>query len=170
VYRTSPGAKFSRDIFAVPLEGEKIPVPIVTGPNAESFPRLSPDGKWLAYQSNESGRFEIYVRPFPGNGARIQVSDNGGTEALWSHSGHELYYRGPVNEVIAVGVTTNPDFSIGARKTVLTGEYLTDTSHPSYDVAPDGRFLMLQRGGAESRTIVVYNWITELREKTASKR
>jgi hypothetical protein len=52
----------------------------------------------------------------------------------------------------------------------LTGDYLTDTSHPSYDIAPDGRFLMMQRGGAESRTIVVHNWITELREKTASRR
>ncbi|MCU1292867.1 MAG: protein kinase [Bryobacterales bacterium] len=170
LYRTSPGAKFSRDIFAVPLTGEKIPVPIVTGPSAESFPRLSPDGRWLAYQSNESGRFEIYVRPFPGSGARIQVSDNGGTEPLWSRSGRALYYRGPANEVIEVSVTAGADFSIGARKTVLTGDYLTDTSHPSYDVAPDGRFLMMQRGGAESRTIVVHNWITELREKTASRR
>jgi serine/threonine-protein kinase len=170
VYRTAPGAKFSRDIFAVPLTGEKIPVPIVTGPNAESFPRLSPDGKWLAYQSNESGRFEIYVRPFPTSGARIQVSDNGGTEALWSRSGRALYYRGAANEVIEVSVTTGRDFSIGTRKTVLTGDYLTDTSHPSYDVAPDGRFLMMQRGGAESRTIVVHNWITELREKTVTRR
>lgn len=69
-----------------------------------------------------------------------------------------------------VDVTTGVAFSIGARKTVLTGDYLTDSSHPNWDVAPDGRFLMLKRAGAESQTIVVHNWARELREKTAPRR
>jgi serine/threonine-protein kinase len=70
VYRTAPGAKYSRDILAVRLKGDRVVTPIVTGPNSEQLPRLSSDGKWIAYQSNETGRFEIYVRPFPGSGAR----------------------------------------------------------------------------------------------------
>jgi serine/threonine-protein kinase len=169
VYRTAPGAKYPRDILAVRLTGDRTVTPIVTGPNTESLPRLSPDGKWLAYQSNESGRFDIYVRPFPGSGARIQVSDLGGTEAIWGRDGRSLYYRGPLGEVVHVDVTTGASFSIGARKTVLTGDYLTDSSHPNWDVAPDGRFLLLKRAGAESQPIVVHNWGRELREKTGPR-
>ena len=142
----------------------------VTGPNTESLPRLSPDGKWLAYQSNESGRFDIYVRPFPGSGARVQVSDLGGTEAIWGRDGRSLYYRGPLGEVVHVDVTTGASFSIGTRKTARTGDYLTDSSHPNWDVAPDGRFLLLKRAGAESQAIVVHNWGRELREKTGPRR
>ena len=168
--RTSPGAKYPRDILAVPLTGDRTVVPLVTGPETESMPRLSPDGKWLAYHSNESGRFEIYVRPFPGSGARIQVSDTGGSEPLWGRSGRSLYYRTQLGEVVEVAVTTGAEFSIGARKVVLTGDYLTDSSHPNYDIAPDGRFLMLKRAGAESQTIVVHNWGRELREKTAARK
>ena len=168
--RTAPGTRYPRDILVVPLTGTRTVVPLVTGPETESMPRLSPDGKWLVYQSNETGRFEIYVRPFPGSGARVQVSDNGGAEPLWGRSGRVLYYRGALGEVVEVSVTTGAEFSIGARRTVLAGDYLTDASHPNYDVAPDGRFLMLKRAGAEAQTVVVHNWGRELREKTASRR
>jgi Tol biopolymer transport system component len=170
IFRTSPGAKYPRDILAVPMTGERTVVPIVTGPGTESLPRLSPDGKWLAYQSSESGRFEIFVRPFPGSGARAQVSDNGGTEPIWSRSGNALYYRTTNGELIAVTVTTGAQFSVRGRRNVLTGDYLMDASHADYDVAPDGRFLLLKRAGAESQTIVVHNWGRELREKTSPRR
>jgi serine/threonine-protein kinase len=171
LFRTSPGAKYPRDILAVPLTGnDRTVVPVVTGPYSETQPRLSPDGKWLAYQSSESGRFEIYVRPFPGSGARVQVSDNGGAEPVWARSGRSLFYRGSLGEVIDVKVTTGSTFSIGARSVVLTGDYLTDATHANYDVAPDGRFLMLKRAGAESQTIVVHNWGAELREKTSARK
>ena len=169
VYRTAPGAKYPRDILAVRLTGERVVTPLVMGPHTESLPRLSPDGKWLAYQSNETGRFEIYVRPFPATGARAPVSDNGGTEVIWGRDGRSLYYRGPLGEVVRVNVTTGASFSIGARQVMMTGDYLTDSSHPNWDVAPDGRFLLLKRAGAESQTIVVHNWGRELREKTARR-
>jgi WD40 repeat protein len=170
IVRTAPGAKYPRDILAVPLQGEKTVTPIVASPYTESLPRLSPDGKWMAYQSNESGRFEIYVRPFPARGARVQVSDNGGTEAVWGRSGRSLYYRAAAGETIEVGVTTGSGFSIGERKMVLPGDYLMDASHANYDVSADGRFLLLKRAGAESQTIVVHNWGRELREKTSARR
>jgi serine/threonine-protein kinase len=169
VYRTAPGSKYPRDILAIPLSDTKKFIPLVTGPYTESMPRLSPDGKWLTYQSNETGRFEIYMRPFPNNGAHTQISDNGGTEALWGRDGHSLYYRGPNNEIIKVEVNTAGSISLGKHSVILTGDYLTDSSHPNWDIAPDGHFLMLKRTGPESQTIVVHNWATELRAKLAKK-
>ena len=171
LFRSGPGAANSRDIFAVPYEGDHSTVtPLVTGPFTDNMPRISPDGKWLAYQNNETGRFEIYVRPFPGNGARATVSDSGGTEPLWARNGKSLFYRGQLGEVIEVAVTTGTSFSIGARKVALRGDYLTDASHPMWDIAPDGRFLMLKRAGAAAQTIIIHGWAREVREKTAGKR
>ncbi len=170
VYRSGPGVQHSRDIMAVPLEGERTPIVLASGETTQSMPRLSPDDRWLAYQSNEQNRFEIYVRPFPGPGPRVQVSSEGGTEPIWDRSGRALYYRGPSGEVIRAAVSTSPGFSVGERQTVLTGNYLPDSSHPSYDVSPDGRFLMLQRAGAETQTVIVHNFAQELREKTSPAR
>ena len=170
IVRTAPGAKYSRDILAVTLTPDRAVTPLVTSPYTESLPRLSPDGHWLAYQSNETERFEIYVRPFPGSGARVQVSDNGGTEAIWGKDGRSLHYRGPLGEIVKVSVTTGKDFSIGARSVVHSGDYLTDSSHPNWDVAPNGDFLLLKRAGAESQTIVVHNWARELRARIEARR
>jgi eukaryotic-like serine/threonine-protein kinase len=169
VFRTAPGSVYSRDILAVPLDGgERKILPLVTGPASEQMPRISPDGKWLAYQSNDGGRFEIYVRPFPGTGARTQVSSDGGTEPVWNRGGTSLYYRDAIGQFTEVKVTTGANFSIGPRKVVVTGEYLSDASHANYDVSPDGSLLLLKRAGAESQTIIVHNWIRELRQKTRS--
>ena len=173
VYRTAPGLEYSRDILAVPFaapsSGERVVKELATGPNTESLPRFSPDGKWLAYQTNESGRFEIVVRPFPDDAARIPVTANGGTEPIWGRDGKSLYYRGPVDEIIKIAVTTGASFSIGATTTIARGEYLLDTSHQSWDVAPDGRLLLLKRAGAPSQLIVVHNWVRELRERTRTR-
>ena len=95
VVRTAPGGKTPRDIFAVDLKGDRALRPLATGPTSEIMPRLSPDGRWLAYQSDQGGRAEIYVRPFLGDGARVQVSNEGGSEPLWDASGRTLYYRAP---------------------------------------------------------------------------
>jgi hypothetical protein len=108
------------------------------------------------------------VRPFPGTGARTQVSSDGGTEPIWNRGGTSLFYRDAIGQFTEVKVTTGANFSIGQRKVVVTGEYLTDASHANYDVAPDGSLLLLKRAGAESQTIIVHNWIRELREKTRS--
>ncbi len=169
LYRTAPSARHPSDIFAVPLTGDHQPVlTLVSGPSNDQMPRLSPDGKWLVYQSNESGRLEIYVRPFPNPGARVQVSNEGGTEAVWARSGRALYYRTP-GGIVSVAVTTGTSFSIGERKLVLTSEYVTDATHPNYDVSLDGsQFLMLKRAGAEAKPITVHNWGQELREKLSA--
>jgi len=170
IYRTAPGSVYSRDILAVPMQGERKMLPLVVSPATEQQPRLSPDGKWLSYQSNETGRFEIYVRPFPENGARVRVSTEAATEPLWNRAGTALYYRDGLGQIVEVKVTTGAGLSIGAHRVVVSGDYLTDASHASYDVGPDGRFLLLKRAGADAQTIVVHNWGRELREKTARRK
>ena len=165
VLRTAPGPTYPRDIFAVDLKGDRKLQPLATGPSSEIMPRLSPDGKWLAYQSDQSGRAEVYVRPFPGEGARVQVSNNGGGEPMWDRTGRTLYYRAS-DGITAMPVTAGAEFSIGARKLVLATTDPADPTHQSYDVAPDGaHFLLLKRAGGEAKAIVVHNWRREVREK-----
>jgi serine/threonine-protein kinase len=175
VYRTAPGVH-NRDIFAVPLDGDKKARLLVGGPAQESHPRVSPNGKWIAYQSNEGQRFEVYVRPFPNvdAGARVQVSTQGGAEPLWSKSGTTLFYRSLTGGVEAATVTEGATtFGVKDRRSVLPpADYLTDISHASYDLWPDGNgFLMVKPVGGETRPTLVYNWERELREKlSAGKR
>ncbi|MEA3244632.1 MAG: hypothetical protein U9Q74_00605 [Gemmatimonadota bacterium] len=169
VLRTGSSLEHPRDIVMVPLEGNRQVVPVVAGPAFEMMPRISPNGKWIAYQSNESGRMEIYVRPFPAAGARAQVTNDGGTEPIWSRDGRTLYYRTPAGGVAAVTVTAEAAFTFGSRRDVVTGDYVVDTSHPSYDVAPDGKILLLRRAGGDVKAIVVHNWARELAEKTAKR-
>ena len=170
LYRTAPGTVHPRNIFGVPLAGDKRPVDLVTGPSQATHPRLSPDGKWLAYQSDESGLSEVYVRPFPNAGPRVQVSNQGGLEPLWARSGRSLFYRTP-NGIVSVAVTASSDFAVGERRTVLSGEYVSDPTHQDYDVSLDGlRFLLLKPTGGESKAIVVHNWSRELRERLAERK
>ena len=168
LYRTAPGTGHPLNIFAVPLAGDRRPVLPLSGLEFERLPRLSPDGKWLAYESDGSGRLEIYVRPFPGAGARVQVSNQGGTEPLWARSGRTLYYRSAAG-IVSVAVTTGATFSLGERRTVLPDNYLADATHANYDISPDGsQFLMLKQAGAEAKPLLVVNWGRELREKLAA--
>ena len=104
VYRTGPAGKPPRSAFAVPLEGDRKAIALVTGKSYVQMPSLSPDGRWLAYQDNVSGVFEVYVRPFPGPGGRVQVSAGGGGEPVWARSGRALYYLNG-HDVMSVGVT-----------------------------------------------------------------
>jgi serine/threonine-protein kinase len=169
LFRTAPGERDPTDILAVPLTGDKRSVmPLVTGPAVENLPRFSPDGRWIAYQSNESGRFEIYVRPFPGAGSRVQVSNEGGTEPVWARSGRALFYRTAAG-IVSVAVTTGTTFSLGERRVALPGDYLGDPTHANYDVSPDGsQFLMLKAAGVQATPIIVHNWGREFREKLGS--
>ena len=117
---------------------------------AQLSPTLSPDGRWLAYRSNETGRFEVYVVPFPNAGsARWPVSNGGGTEPLWSRRGGELFYRDGIWNMVAVEVTTTPTLSTG-RSTVLfpAAGLLMSAAACGYDVTQDGRrFLMIRSVG-----------------------
>jgi hypothetical protein len=157
-------AKF-RDIFAVPLAGDSTPRPFVATAGTETCPTLSTDDKWMAYASDESGRLEIYVRPFPGPGERVQISAAGGTEPRWSRDGQTLYYR-VGRTLYAAKVVTIPTFAVTERRPLFEGTFITDAGHANYDPAPDGKhFLMLQSVDRQNETIMVYGWANELRRK-----
>jgi len=114
-------------------------------------PRFSPDGRWLAYISDESGGYEVYMRPSSGPGGAVQVSQGGGTEPVWSPNGRELFYRyqgfSSEGKMMAVDITTEPSFTAGSPRTLFEGAYLGSPSRevPNYDVSADGqRFLMVK--------------------------
>ena len=143
--------------------------PFLRTPFNETTPRFSPDGRWLAYVSDESGRYEVYVQPYPGPGGKWQLSTDGGTEPAWKRNGRELFYRSG-NKMMAVDVTTQPGFSAGKPRMLFAGEYVpAPNSIVNYDVSADGqRFLMIKE--SESATAVtqinlVQNWFEELKQK-----
>ncbi len=133
------------------------------------MPTLSSNGLWLAYQSDETGRYEIYVRPFPNiDDDKRAVSDGGGTEPVWSRDGTELFYKNANRELVSVGVDTRAGFSITGREVLFSvREYQAGDEfccHPTYDVDLDGqRFLMIKRSGGTSELILVQGLFEELR-------
>jgi eukaryotic-like serine/threonine-protein kinase len=138
----------------------------------ETAPVFSPDGHWLAYVSNESGRSEIYVQPYPGPGGKYQISTDGGTEPVWNRNGRELFYR-QGDKMMAVEVTTQPTFSVNKPRMLFDGQYFpTPQTFPDYDVSADGqRFLMLKAAGqtqAPTQINVVLNWTEELKRLVAA--
>ena len=145
---------------------EEQAAPLLETAFEESYPAVSPDGRWLAYVSDESGDEEIYVRPFPDiNAGRWQVSTGGGTQPLWNPNGDELFYRAD-QAMIAVGVETDPSFLVGSSEVMFEGNYTLVQGGPNYDVSPDGeRFLMIkpvEDASATPQIIVVENWLTEI--------
>lgn len=159
------------DIWVLKLEGERKPQPFLQPPFNEGAPIFSPDGRWLAYQSDETGRQEIYVRPFPGPGGKWQISTEGSTEPMWARNGRELFYRGG-DKMMAAAIETKPVFAASKPKLLFEGHYergiLSFSFQPNYDVSPDGqRFLMIKASEQESMATqlnVVLNWSDEVRQ------
>jgi serine/threonine-protein kinase len=170
IHRTSSNVQGAGDILGQRRGQDTPPVPLVATGFNEFAPAFSPDGRWLAYSSTETGATEIFVVPFPNTGdAKWLVSVRGGTEPLWSRDGRELFYRNSQGEMVAVRVQTDPVFSVGPASVLFSDAAYRRTSvHRQYDVAPDGeRFLMIRRvgGEAESRLILVQNFFEELRAR-----
>jgi hypothetical protein len=161
------------DVSAI-RRGTSEVTPFVNTRATEWGARLSPDDRWMAYTSNESGHWEVYVKPFPGPGARRQISTDGGAEIVWSRNGRELFYRNGT-KLMAVDIETQPAFSAGAPHVLFEGSFVRgQPGLPGYDVSLDGRrFLMVKPDEAEAtqRPIhVVINWFDELRRLTATAR
>ena len=159
-----------RDLWVLNLADRRVHSFLKT-PYEETAPKFSPDGEWLAYSSDETGRREIYVQPYPGPGGKWQISSDGGQEPVWNPRGGELFYRSG-NKIMAVDIDTKSAFLPGRPRMLFEGPYLpTAASFPFYDVSPDGqRFLMLKpvesQASAPTQINVVLNWFEELKEKS----
>jgi len=162
------------DLLAARPGVDRASQPLVATSFRERNAALSPDGKWLAYASDESGRFEVFVRPFPdAQSGKWQVSTAGGSSPLWSRQGDELFYVDAANDMQAVKVATKATFGILTRQRLFsTTGYLGSAWAQAYDVTPDGRrFAMLHigssTGDATVSLVLVENFIAELRQRTA---
>ncbi|HVH29547.1 MAG TPA: protein kinase [Vicinamibacterales bacterium] len=166
------------DVMAIELDATRRVTPLVQSPFTERNGIISADGRWLAYEANDSGRFEIYVRPFPEvNSGRWQVSTTGGTRPIWARSGQELVYVSPTGALMSVGVARGPSWAATTPTLVVKEGYFTNLNWwgRSYDISPDGqRFLMIKEGGAEGTAapasiIVVQHWVDELKRLVPTK-
>jgi serine/threonine-protein kinase len=152
------------DIWILPLEGDRTPRLFLQTPFVENEVALSPDGHWIAFQSNESGRYEIYAQPFPSGGRKYQISTDGGGSPQWSKSGREVFYRNQ-NRMMAVAVRPGP--SAGAELEVEKPRLLFEGAYESvFSLTPDERFVMIRNVTEEftpTEVNVVLGWIDELR-------
>ena len=162
--------KTGSDLWALPLTGDRTPMPVVQTPFDDTTGQLSPDGKWVAYQSNESRPVQIYVRPFLKEGGQRQVSTTGGSQPRWRLDGKELFYLAADGRLMAVSIAVGvdaPDLKVGTavplfRTRLASGSNIPSgvLSKPQYAVAANGRFLMnvVVEGAAAPPITVVLNW------------
>ena len=162
------------DLVMMSVEDERATEVLLRTEFDERNAEISPDGSWLAYESNASGQFEVYVRPFPDvDSGRWQVSTEGGVTPLRAPDGRELFYVAPVGgPMMAVTVQTDATFALGNPEVLFKENYHFGGLGRNYDIAPDGRrFLMIKAGGGSDGTgaapsiIVVENWLDELAQR-----
>jgi dipeptidyl aminopeptidase/acylaminoacyl peptidase len=163
LFRSEGSASGTRHLLVFEKGVDSVPRILLKTPNDNYAMSLSPDGRWLAYVSDESGNAEVYVRPFPGvNSAKFAISIGGGLEPLWRRDGTELYFRDPRGAMHVVAVSAGKEFEHGAPRLLFSrpGMALQDF-YRSYDIHPDGkRFLMLSSGDAEARSLsLILNWL-----------
>ena len=169
IFRTDNNDPGRGDILVLDTADSNV-VELLATPAEESSPMLSPDQRWLAYVSDESGRHEVYVRPFPNvDESRWLVSRSGGSEPMWAHSGRELFYRNGNDEMVSVEILPGPTFSTGKQSVLFSmRNYQSVANHPNYDVSPDDRrFIMIQfeERDVESDLVMVQNFFEELKAK-----
>jgi serine/threonine-protein kinase len=161
-----------RDIHLMEIDGERRLTPLIQGPANELWAEVSPDGRWVAHDSDDSGQFEVYVRRFPGanDSSRWQVSTNGGTQPLWSRDGRELFYRRFDGALMSVPIAPGAGLEAGRARVLFSNSSYAGAGSQgggrTYDVAPDGkRFLMLRQSPPRPapQLVVVLNWFQELR-------
>ena len=165
------GGSGDRDLWIMPLDGNREPRPFLQTPFNEAAPNFSPDGQWLAYVSNETGSNQIMVRPFPGPGENRQISTEGGGGPIWGRNGRELFYMND-NQLMVVDIETEPDFVAHAPRLLFEDRFRPSTGNvASYDVTPDSEhFVMIQDAATTDieaqpdQINVVLNWFEQLPE------
>jgi serine/threonine protein kinase/Tol biopolymer transport system component len=151
------------DIWLLAMGANRAPEKFIGGPFNELAPNFSPDGRVLAYVSDESGRQEVYAQPHPEPGPRVRVSTEGGVGPVWSRDGTELFYA-KGQQLFAVSVQTGPKLEFGTPRLLFEGPYAFDAldGHPHYDVAPDGRFAASTLATSDPTFDVILNFDQEL--------
>jgi hypothetical protein len=169
------------DVWMLPMTGDRTPQPFVKSKFREGSARFSPDGKWVAYCTDESGRNEVFVQPWPGPGPKIQISSEGGTDPIFSRDGRELFYRNG-DKMMVVTVSLAGGFQAGKPRLIWEGQYshgmssscgMPGTTSANYDLTADGqRFLMvkdLDQDAVSTRIVVVLNFAEELKRLAQQK-
>jgi Tol biopolymer transport system component len=178
LYTSQRDDGLDNDILALPLEGDRTPIPLVSTRFWELDARFSPDGRWIAYQSNETGRYEIFAQPFPGPGQRVQISTTGGAQVQWSGDGQEIFYVALDERLMAVPLMRSTD---GARiepgeaaplftTRIQNGAVQPGARRQQYVAAPDGQRFLINTlvDDAEPRPItLLFNWKPERRAAAA---
>ena len=159
------------DLAVLSMEGDRPTELILATESNELNPELSPNGRWLAYESDASGQYEIYVRPFPDvNQGLERISTDGGTQPLWGPNAQELFYRSNAG-LMVVPIETEPNFAAGTPEVAVENQYYISQAARSYDIAPDGqRFLFIKEGTGQTtegqsgpQLILVQNWFEEVK-------
>jgi serine/threonine-protein kinase len=149
-------------------KGNQPPQLFLRTPFTEVGPVVAPDERWIAYVSDESGQYEVYVRPYPAREGKWRISTGGGEEPIWSDGGTELFYRNGRKWMVAA-VTFEPEFSASRPTVLFEGDYV-NVGGVSYDVTKDGqRFLLLEPAEKNEPLTylnVVLNWFEDVRQKT----
>jgi hypothetical protein len=153
----------------LPLTGDHKPFPLLqTQSGSASYGQISPDGRWVAYGSNESGRNEIFVAPFPGPGGKWQISTAGGTYPRWRHDGSEIFYLAPGGKLMVASVSgKGAGFEVGAVKPLFATRVIAFAGLYEYAVSADGqRFLVntAPEQATSSPITVVLNWTAGLKK------
>ena len=172
------GAKTATDVMMLTLEKDRRVHPLIQGPVVERNAEVSPDGQWLAYESNDSGQPQVFVRPFPDvNKGKIQVSTAGGAQPLWARNGQELFYIAPGDGLMSVPVKRGTTWTGGTPAKLIDAPYFRGgggNDSRMYDVSPDGkRFLMIKQDVSAdqpaTRIVVVQHWFEELKHLVPTK-
>ena len=160
----------SGDIYVLDLHGDAKPRAVLSTPAYDGGAQFSPDGRWIAYASDESGQMQVYLRPYPGPDQKMPLSTQGGTQPLWNRNGKELFYR-HVNKMMVVSVTTSPTVVVSEPRQLFEQRYAFLTSTiPNYDISADGlRFVMVKDESGSGRLNVVLNWTEELKRRVPTK-
>jgi eukaryotic-like serine/threonine-protein kinase len=165
------------DIWIMSLERGGAPRVFVQTPASDVMPAISPNGRLLAYASNESGRFEIHIRSFPDGGRKVQVSSDGGIQPVWARSGKELFYLAPLGgsrwRMMAAQVSPGTPIRISRSAGLFEDSYSVDGETPSYEVLPDGQHFVMVELDREALRVaqinVVLNWFEELKRLVPKK-
>ena len=169
VFERRMGGRWS--IWRAPVSPGASPVPLLEEPFDNYMPAISPNGRWLAYVSNSTGKYEVYARPYPSAGAATRISEGGGTEPRWSHDGRRIFYRNATG-LQAATLAADSSVSVSGRATLFRDVFEGNMPHANYDVRLDDKsFVMLAPGTkGDAQMVLVVNWLRELKTRLASAR